>query len=78
VPSGLLASVNTAVLNVRRGPSTQFEIADRMSQCQTARLTGFTNATRDWVELVTPGGVVGWATTRYLLLGTPTSQMTVK
>jgi hypothetical protein len=78
VPSGLLASVNTAVLNVRRGPSTQFEVADRMSQCQTARLTGFTNATRDWVELVTPGGVVGWATTQYLLLGTPTSQMTVK
>ena len=77
-PTGLLATVNTASLNVRSGPSTQFEVVGRMVKCQTARLTGYTNATRDWVELVTPSGVVGWSTTQYLLLGTPTSQMQVK
>lgn len=77
-PTGLLATVNTAVLNVRGGPGTQFEATDRLTRCQTVRLTGFTNASRDWVELVTPNGVVGWSTTQYLLLGTPTSQMTVK
>lgn len=77
-PSGLLATVNTAALNVRGGPSTQFEAVDRLTRCQTVRLTGFTNASRDWVELVTPNGVVGWSAAQYLLLGMPTSQMTVK
>ncbi len=77
-PSGLYATVNAASLNVRSGPSTQFEVVDRMRLCQTAQLTGYTNAARDWVELVTPSGVVGWSSTQYLLLGTPTSAMTVK
>lgn len=77
-PTGFLATVNTNTLNVRTGPSTLNEIVARMTLCQTATLTGFTNSTRDWVELVTPTGVLGWSSTQYLLLGVPTSQMQVK
>lgn len=64
-------------LNVRSGPSTALPVVSTMVRCDVAQLTMNTDPSRTWVQLVTPGGIVGWSSAQYLQLGTPTSAMTV-
>lgn len=77
-PSGLQAqSIATGPLNVRRGPSTQFEVMGTLAPCQIVPLTGFRNADGTWVQIVMPTGQTGWVSAEFLNLGTPVSSLTV-
>lgn len=74
--TGLWAYVNTSRLNFRTGPSTNFPVVATLSQCDLVHMTGFTNASRTWVETQLPGGGVGWANASFMVLGTPITQLT--
>ncbi|HMT19690.1 MAG TPA: PA14 domain-containing protein [Promineifilum sp.] len=76
-PSGMQAQ-NTATgpLNIRRGPSTQFEVMGTMASCQILPLSGFRSADSAWVQIVTTGGQTGWVSAQYVRLGVPISSLT--
>lgn len=76
-PSGMQAqSIATTPLNVRRGPSTQFEIMGTLAPCQIVPLTGFRNPAGTWVQIVFTNGQTGWASAQYLNLGANVSTLT--
>jgi hypothetical protein len=76
-PSGMQAqSTATTALNVRGGPSTQFEPIATLAPCQIVPLTGFRSADGAWVQVVLPNGQTGWVSAAYLNLGTPIGSLT--
>jgi hypothetical protein len=77
-PSGMQAqSIATSTLNVRGGPSTQFEPIGSLAPCQIVPLTGFRNADSTWVQIILPDGRTGWVSAQYLHLGVPIASLTV-
>jgi hypothetical protein len=76
-PSGMQAqSTATSNLNVRGGPSTQFEPISTLAPCQIAPLTGFRSSDSAWVQVVLPSGQTGWSSAQYLHLGVPIASLT--
>lgn len=76
-PSGMQAqSIATGPLNIRRGPSTQFEVMGTLAPCQIVPLTGFRNPDSTWVQIITTSGQTGWVSAQYLRLGVPMSSLT--
>lgn len=77
-PSGMQAqSTATTNLNVRGGPSTQFEPISSMTPCQILPLTGFRNADSTWAQVRLPDGRTGWVSATFLHLGVPIASLTV-
>jgi len=77
-PSGMQGqSIATTVLNIRRGPSTQFETMGTLSPCQIVPLSGFRNADSTWVQIITASGQTGWVSAQYMRLGVPMSSLAV-
>ena len=76
-PTGLQAQVNgTIVLNVRRGPSTQFEVLTQLQPCAIVPLTGFRSTDSQWVQVVVASGQTGWVNAPYVSTGVPVSSLT--
>lgn len=76
-PSGLQAqNIATTALNIRRGPSQQFEVMGSLAPCQIVPLSGFRNADSTWVQIVTTNGQTGWVSAQYVRLGVPISSLT--
>ncbi len=76
-PSGMQAqSTATTALNIRRGPSTQFETMGTLSPCQIVPASGFRNADSSWVQIITANGQTGWVAARYVRLGVPIGTLT--
>lgn len=77
-PSGMQAqSIATGPLNIRRGPSTQFETMGTLSPCQIVPLSGFRSADSAWVQIITASGQTGWVSAQYVRLGVPMSSLAV-
>lgn len=77
-PSGMQAqSIATGPLNIRRGPSTQFETMGTLSPCQIVPLSGFRSADNAWVQIITASGQTGWVSSQYVRLGVPMSSLAV-
>lgn len=77
-PSGMQAqSIATGPLNIRRGPSTQFETMGTLAPCQIVPLSGFRNADSTWVQIITASGQTGWVSAQYVRLGVPITTLTV-
>ena len=77
-PAGMQAqSIALTALNIRRGPSTQFETMGTLAPCQIVPLAGFRNADNTWVQIITANGQTGWVSTQYVRLGTVVSSLTV-
>ncbi len=77
-PSGMQAqSTAVTALNIRRGPSTQFETMGTLAPCQIVPLAGFRNADSTWVQIITANGQTGWVSAQYVRLGVPVSSLTV-
>lgn len=75
--SGLNAVViSTTPLNVRRGPGTQYEAFTQLQPCQVVPLTGNRNPDGTWVQIVVPGGQIGWVASQYVRTGVPVSSLT--
>lgn len=76
-PSGLQAqSTATVGLNIRRGPSTQFEAMGQMAPCQILPLSGFRNGDGTWVQVVTANGQTGWVAAEFVRLGVTAVSLT--
>ena len=76
-PSGQQAqSIATGPLNVRTGPSTQFEVIATLTPCQIVPLSGFRNADSTWVQIVLSSGQTGWVSADLVRLGVPISSLT--
>ena len=75
---GLWGYVNTGKLNFRTGPDVSFPIVTSLPKCEVFGLTGFTNASRTWIQANLPGGGTGWANASYTVLGVPITQLTVR
>lgn len=76
-PSGMQAqSIATTALNIRRGPSTQFETMGTLAPCQIVPLTGFRSTDSAWVQIITTNGQTGWVAAQYVRLGVPMSSLT--
>ncbi len=77
-PAGMQGqSTATTVLNIRRGPSTQFETMGTLSRCQIVPLSGFRNADSTWIQIITASGQTGWVFGQYMRLGVPVSSLSV-
>jgi len=77
-PSGMQGqSIATTALNIRRGPSTQFETMGTLSPCQIVPLSGFRSADSTWVQIITASGQTGWVSAQYMRLGVPMSSLVV-
>jgi hypothetical protein len=77
-PSGMQGqSIATGPLNIRRGPSTQFETMGTLSPCQIVPLSGFRNADSTWIQIITANGQTGWVSGQYLRLGVPVTTLAV-
>ena len=77
-PSGMQAqSIATGPLNIRRGPSTQFETMGTLAPCQIVPLSGFRSADNAWVQIITASGQTGWVSSQYVRLGVPMSSLAV-
>ena len=75
-PTGLQAQVNgTIVLNVRRGPSTQFEVLTQLQPCATVQMTGFRSTDNQWVQVIVPNGQTGWVNAQYVATGVPVTTL---
>jgi N-acetylmuramoyl-L-alanine amidase len=61
------ASVNTAFLNMRSGPSIQFGVVAQLARGQALNVVG-RDAGNVWVQGVLPNGLSGWVNSRYLAL----------
>jgi uncharacterized protein YraI len=75
---GPTAVVSSAiyVLNVRSGPGTSFEPITTVGRGQIVELLGRNNDST-WLKIRTPGGIVGWASARYLDTSYPLSSLPV-
>lgn len=62
-PVAVVANVNT--LNVRSGPSTNFDRIDRLVRNQTVEMVG-RNRTETWIQITLPDGRIGWVSRQYL------------
>lgn len=62
--------VNASYLNVRSGPGIEFEPITFLSRGQTVELIG-RDRVNYWMQIRTPGGTVGWASSRYLSADAP-------
>ena len=76
-PAPNTAYVNASSLNFREGPGTQYPVVTYLNQCQVVRLTGYTDAAYQWVQVVLPDGRTAWANNKYLVMGTPINQLAV-
>ncbi len=77
-PAGMQAqSTAVTALNIRRGPSTQFETMGTLTPCQIVPLTGFRNADSTWVQIITANGQTGWVSAQYVRLGTASATLAV-
>ncbi len=75
-PVNLQAQVTSgAVLNVRRGPSTQFEVLTQLQPCTTVQLTGFRSTDNQWVQVIVPNGQTGWVSAQYVSTGVPVTSL---
>lgn len=77
--TGQTATVSNAIytLNVRSGPGTNFEPIATVSRGQIVELLG-RDSSSTWLNIRTPGGVVGWSSARYLDTSYPLSSLPVK
>lgn len=64
-PSGVTATVNTSVLNVRSGPGVAFEVTAKINRNTQVNVTG-RNADTSWVLITTPTNVSGWVNRSFL------------
>jgi uncharacterized protein YraI len=53
-------------LNIRQGPGTQFAIIGTLPPGTVVGFTGFTDSTRQWVQVDTAMTPVGWVAARFL------------
>ena len=75
-PTGLQAQVQGGiVLNVRRGPSTQFEALTQLQPCSIVQMSGFRSADSQWVQVAVAGGQTGWVNAQYVSTGVPVSSL---
>jgi hypothetical protein len=75
-PVNLQAQVTAGnVLNVRRGPSTQFEVLTRLQPCTIVPMSGFRSADSQWVQVAVAGGQTGWVNTQYVTTGVPVASL---
>ncbi|MBK7218649.1 MAG: SH3 domain-containing protein [Candidatus Promineofilum sp.] len=75
-PTALQAQVNgTIVLNVRRGPSTQFEVLTQLQPCTIVPMSGFRSTDSQWVQVIVPNGQTGWVNAQYVATGVPVSSL---
>ena len=63
------------VLNVRRGPSTQFEVLTQLQSCTIVPMSGFRSADSQWVQVAVAGGQTGWVNAQYVRTGVPISSL---
>lgn len=76
-PSSPQLSVQTAVLNVRRGPGTNYTVLDQVRAGQILAITGKT-ATADWWQVCCVGPQrSGWVIARLVRAAGPLDQVTV-
>jgi uncharacterized protein YraI len=66
-PTGVTATVNTGVLNVRAAPSVSGAQLAQVTRGTFLTLTA-RNADGSWVRVITPLGVQGWVNARFLTL----------
>lgn len=59
--------VNTKALNLRKGPGANFDVIITLNIRTIFDVTG-RNADDSWVKVRLPGNVVGWLSTRYVVL----------
>jgi uncharacterized protein YraI len=64
-PAVVTAETNVN-LNIRQGPGTQFAIIDTLPPGAVVGFTGFTDSTRQWVQVDTAMTPVGWVAARFL------------
>jgi len=75
-PVNLQAQViSGTVLNVRRGPSTQFEVLTQLQPCTIVPLSGFRSTDSQWVQVAVAGGQTGWVNAQYVSTGVPVSSL---
>lgn len=70
-------SIATTQLNIRRGPSTQFEPMGTMAPCEIRPLSGFRNGDSTWVQIITANGQTGWVSSEFVRLGVGISTLSV-
>lgn len=59
--------VSTKALNLRKGPGANFDVIVTLNIRTVFDVTG-RNADDSWVKVTLPGNVVGWLSTRYVVL----------
>jgi uncharacterized protein YgiM (DUF1202 family) len=59
--------VDTKALNLRKGPGANFDVIITLNIRTVFDVTG-RNADDSWVKVTLPGNVVGWLSTRYVVL----------
>ena len=60
--------VNTRALNVRSGPGVEYDRIGHVSRNDQLRVTGHKDCDGDWLSVVTPAGLEGWVSARYVNL----------
>lgn len=60
------AVIDTSFLNVRSGPGVQFAVLTVARGGTTVTLTGFRDASGQWVQIRMPDGLVGWVNRNYI------------
>jgi uncharacterized protein YraI len=74
--SGPTALVKTGQLNLRSGPGPGFSVVGALQFGEEVTMVGRTSDS-GWAQVVTSGGVTGWASTLYLLSGVPFSSLPI-
>lgn len=62
----VVTATTTANLNIRQGPGLQHAIIGTLPAGTVVGFTGFTNSTRDWVQVDSAMTPVGWVAARFL------------
>ncbi|TEU10585.1 MAG: SH3 domain-containing protein [Anaerolineales bacterium] len=65
-PGAPWAAITTGVLNVRRGPGTDYPVAGQLQQNDAVEIVG-KNADSSWLQIVYPAGTIGrgWVSVSY-------------
>jgi uncharacterized protein YraI len=62
----VVTAMTSANLNIRQGPGTEHAIIDTLPAGTMVGFTGFTDSTRQWVQVDTEVTPVGWVAARFL------------
>ena len=72
----LIATVNTAALNLRTGPGTDYPVVQSYERGTVVTILG-KESDEQWIKVETPDGKVGWIATRYLRLSADLTNIAV-